>query len=60
MFFLSEETLHDAEAQLEASLITTVSQSSVHAATKLLHLQPYKFKIVQKLQQADCISRTHF
>jgi hypothetical protein len=35
-------------------------KSSAYTAKKLLHLQPYKFKIVQKLHQADCISRTHF
>jgi len=60
MFFLSEETLHDTEAQLQESLrlsqdiCVPVIWTCKH---KLLHLQPYKFNIVHKLHQAD---RTHF
>jgi hypothetical protein len=60
MFFLSEETLHDTEPQLQESL--RLSQDTCVSVIwtynhKLLHLQPYKFNIVNKLHQADW---THF
>jgi hypothetical protein len=41
---------------LKKSQESSASESSVQAATatQLLHLKPYKFTVVQKLQEARC------
>lgn len=44
----------------KTSLETTVSKSSVHTATKLLHSKTYKFTIVQNLLEAGHALRTRF
>jgi hypothetical protein len=54
MFFLSEETLHEAQLQESLRLSQDICVPIIWTCNhKLLQLQPYKFNIVNELHQAD-------